>query len=64
MTRLTRSILENNLPAVFTSDDLKYLEPEDRIRYCQINRAIKTGDIVRIQRGFYTLNKKLRKRDG
>jgi hypothetical protein len=61
MTRLTCSILENNFPTVFTSSDLKRLEPDSHIRYHQVNRAIKAGDIVRIRRGFYTLNKILRK---
>jgi hypothetical protein len=57
MTRLTRSIIEHRLPAVFTSDDVRHLEPNDQARYCQMSRAIASGDIMRIRRGFYTLNK-------
>ncbi|GHV03963.1 hypothetical protein FACS189485_08340 [Spirochaetia bacterium] len=57
MTRLTRSIIEYKLPVVFTSDDVKKLEPDDHVRYCQMSRAIASGDIQRIRRGFYTLNK-------
>jgi hypothetical protein len=57
MTRLTRSIIAQRLPAVFTSDDVRRLEPNDQARYCQMSRAIASGDIVRIRRGFYTLNK-------
>jgi predicted transcriptional regulator of viral defense system len=61
MTRLTRSILEQRLPAVFTSDDVRHLEPHDQARYCQMSRAIASGDIIRIRRGFYTLNKIFRR---
>jgi hypothetical protein len=61
MNRLTREILENNLPVVFTSEDVKYLEPDDNIRYCQMKWAMERGDVVRIRRGFYTLNKIFRK---
>jgi hypothetical protein len=57
MTRLTRLIIEQRLPAVFTSDDVRHLEPNDPVRYCQMSRAIACGDIIRIRRGFYTLNK-------
>jgi predicted transcriptional regulator of viral defense system len=57
MTRLTRSIIAQRLPAVFTSDDVRHLEPNDQARYCQMSRAIASGDILRIRRGFYTLNK-------
>jgi hypothetical protein len=57
MTRLTRSIIEQRLPVVFTSDDIRQLEPNDQVRYCQMSRAIASGDIMRIRRGFYTLNK-------
>jgi hypothetical protein len=61
MTRLTRSIIEQRLPVVFTSDDIRQLEPNDQVRYCQMSRAIASGDIMRIRRGFYTLNKIFRK---
>jgi hypothetical protein len=61
MNRLTRTILENQLPSVFTSSEIKRLEPDDNVRYCQMNRAIASGDIIRIRRGFYTLNKIFRK---
>jgi hypothetical protein len=57
MTRLTRSIIEHRLPVVFTSDDIKRLEPNDQARHCQMSRAIASGDIMRIRRGFYALNK-------
>jgi hypothetical protein len=61
MTRLTRSIIENNLPPVFTSDDVKKIEPDDNIRYCQMLRSLSSGDIIRIYRGIYTLNQIFRK---
>jgi hypothetical protein len=61
MTRLTCSIIEQDLPPVFTGEDLRRLEPEDNIRYCQTRRAVADGDIVRLRRGFYTLNSKYRK---
>jgi hypothetical protein len=61
MNRLTHAILEQNLPTVFTIEDLKRLEPEDNTRYCQMRRAVALGDIVRIRRGFYTLNRIFRK---
>jgi hypothetical protein len=61
MNRLTRKILENNLPSVFTADDLKRLEREDNKRHCQMKWALKCGDIVRIGRGVYTLNRIFRK---
>jgi len=61
LNKLTRTILENNLPAVFTGNDLRQLEPDDHIRHCQISRAVASGDIMRIRRGFYTLNKIFRK---
>jgi hypothetical protein len=57
MTRLTRSIIAQKLPVVFTSDDIRQLEPNDQVRYCQMSRAIASGDIMKIRRGFYTLNK-------
>jgi hypothetical protein len=57
MNRLTRSILEQNLPPVFTREAVKSLEPDDNVRYCQMRRAIASGDIIRIRRGYYTLNK-------
>jgi hypothetical protein len=57
MNRLTRSILEQNLPPVFTQEAVKSLEPDDNVRYCQMRRAIASGDIIRIRRGYYTLNK-------
>jgi hypothetical protein len=34
MNRLTRSILEQNLPPVFTQETVKSLEPDDNVRYC------------------------------
>jgi hypothetical protein len=61
MNRLTRKILEQKLPAVFTADDLRPLEQEDNKRYCQMRWALARGDIVRIRRGVYTLNKIFRK---
>jgi predicted transcriptional regulator of viral defense system len=61
ITSLIRSIFEHNLPTVFTSDDVKRLEPIDHIRYCRMSRAIKSGAIIRIRRGFYTLNEIYRK---
>jgi hypothetical protein len=57
MNRLTRSILEQNLPPVFTPEAVQELEPDDNVRYCQMRRAIASGDIIRIRRGYYTLNK-------
>jgi hypothetical protein len=57
MTRLTRSIIEQRLPAVFTSNDVRHLEPHNQVRHCQMSRAIASGDVIRIRRGFYTLNK-------
>jgi hypothetical protein len=57
MNRLTRSILEHALPAVFTAADVKALEPEDNARYRQMRNAFAAGDIVRICRGYYTLNR-------
>jgi hypothetical protein len=61
MTRLTRSIIESSLPPVFTSDDIKKIEPDDNIRYCQMNRSVASGDIIRIRQGIYTLNQIFRK---
>jgi hypothetical protein len=61
MNRLTRKILEHNFPTVFTADDLRPLEPEDNKRYCQMKWAMERGDIVRLKRGVYTLNKIFRK---
>jgi hypothetical protein len=57
MNRLTRSILEQNLPPIFTQEAVQELEPDDNIRYCQMRRAIASGDIIRIRRGYYTLNR-------
>jgi hypothetical protein len=61
MNRITRKILEHNLPTVFTADDLRLLEREDNKRYCQMRWALARGDIVRIRRGVYALNKIFRK---
>jgi hypothetical protein len=61
MTRLTRSIIEHNLPIVFTADDVKKIEPDSNTRYCQMNRSLASGDIIRIHRGIYTLNHIFRK---
>ncbi|AEF86565.1 conserved hypothetical protein [Treponema primitia ZAS-2] len=61
MNRLTHAILEQNLPTVFTMADLKRLEPEDNARYCQMRRALALGDIIRLRRGFYALNRIFRK---
>jgi hypothetical protein len=57
MNRLTRSILEHDFPVVFTAADVKALEPEDNVRYCQMRNAFAAGDIVKICRGYYALNK-------
>jgi hypothetical protein len=57
MNRLTRSILEQNLPPAFTREAMRALEPDDNVRRRQTLRAIASGDIIRIGRGFYTLNK-------
>jgi hypothetical protein len=62
MNRLTESILAYNLPPIFTVDDVKRLEPEDNVRHCQMRRAMVKGDIIRIRRGYYTLNKIYRKK--
>jgi hypothetical protein len=51
-----RSILAYDLPPVFTVEDVKRLEPEDNVRHCQMRRAMVRGDIIRIRRGYYTLN--------
>jgi hypothetical protein len=56
MNKLTRVILESKLPAVFTSGDIKRLEPNDNVRYLQMKRAMQSGDIIRLQRGMYFLN--------
>lgn len=55
MIGITKSILENDLPTVFTFDDLRKLNPDDNARYCQINRAVKNGEIIRLTKGFFTL---------
>jgi hypothetical protein len=60
MNRLTRVILENKLPTVFTARDLKRLEPSDNVRYLQMKRAMSAGDIIKLQRGVYILNDTLR----
>lgn len=62
MNRLTRSIIKQNLPPVFTQEVVKSLEPDDNVRYCQMRRALASGDIIRIRRGCYTLNKIFRKK--
>lgn len=62
MIGITKSILENNLSSVFTSKDLLKLCPDDNIRYCQVNRAINNGEIIRLRKGFYTLSKIYRKK--
>jgi hypothetical protein len=36
---------------------IRRLEPNDQALYCQMSRAIASGNIMRIRRGFYTLNK-------
>jgi hypothetical protein len=56
MNKLTRGILETKLPVVFTTEDLKRLEPDDNVRYLQMQRAMKCGDIIKLQRGMYILN--------
>jgi hypothetical protein len=50
MNKLTRIILENKLSSVFTARDLKRLELNDNVRYCQMKRAMESGDIIRLQR--------------
>lgn len=61
MIGITKSILENRLPTVFTFEDLQKICPEDNVRYCQVNRAIKNKEIVRLTKGFYTLGKLFRR---
>jgi hypothetical protein len=61
MNRLTRSIIKQNFPPVFTQESVKSLEPDDNVRYCQMRRALASGDIIRIRRGYYTLNKIFRR---
>jgi hypothetical protein len=56
MNKLTRIILENKLPTVFTARELKRLEPNDNVRYLQMKRAMSSGDIIKLQRGVYILN--------
>lgn len=62
MIGITKLVLENNLSSVFTPQDLKKLCPDDNVRYCQVNRAINNGEIIRLRKGFYTLNKTYRKK--
>jgi predicted transcriptional regulator of viral defense system len=61
VNKLTRIILENEFPPVFTAVDVRRLEPDDNVRYCQMRRAMDSGDIIRLQRGLYTLNVIFRK---
>ena len=61
MIGITKSILENRIPTVFTFEDLQKICPEDNVRYCQVNRAIKNKEIIRLTKGFYTLGDLFRK---
>jgi hypothetical protein len=60
MNILTQRIIDHKLPDIFTSNDLKRIEPENARRYQLIRDAVATGDIIRIRRGFYTRGKALR----
>jgi hypothetical protein len=60
MNILTQRIIDHKLPDIFTSNDLKRIEPENARRYQLIRDAVATGDIIRIRRGFYTRGKTLR----
>ncbi len=62
MIEITKKILEINLPSVFTNKDLALLYPDDNVRYCQVSRAIRNGEIIRLRKNFYTLNNIYRKK--
>lgn len=61
MIGITKKVLEEDLPTVFTVDDLKQICPDDNIRRCQMRRAMKNNEIVKLQRGLYTLERTYRK---
>jgi hypothetical protein len=46
MNRLTRVILENKLPTVFTARDLKRLEPSDNNKLWKVAYKILIGEII------------------
>lgn len=61
MIGITKKVLEEDLPAVFTVDDLKQICPDDNIRRYQMRRAMKNNEIVKLRRGLYTLERTYRK---
>ncbi|GHV30588.1 hypothetical protein AGMMS4952_17810 [Spirochaetia bacterium] len=61
VNKLTRSIMEHNLPPIFTTENIKPLEPDDNARYGQMKRALASGDIIKLKRGVYTLSGIFRK---
>lgn len=61
MIGITKKVLEEDLPTVFTVEDLKKICPDDNVRRCQMRRAMKNNEIVKLQRGLYTLERTYRK---
>lgn len=61
MNKLVRTIFETFENPVFSVADIKNIEPKDTIRYGLIKRAMKSGDLIQIKRGLYTLSSVLRK---
>ena len=62
MIGITKSILENDFPTVFKFEDLQKICPDDNIRYCQVSRAVKNKEIVRLAKGVFTLGDLFRRK--
>ncbi len=61
MNKLIRRLLETLEQPVFSAADIQNIEPDDGIRYNLVKRAMKSGDLIQIKRGLYTLSPALRK---
>lgn len=60
MQRATEQIIENNLHAhIIRDSDLAHLfKGSEARRYALVNKALKKGELVRLRRGYYTLNQR------
>lgn len=59
MNIVTEKVLEKLKQPTFTHHDIKALFPgNDGSRYALMNRALKSGEVIRLRRGFYCLARK------
>lgn len=61
---LTEKILDHQKQDIFTDRDLRLLlKGNDASRYGLVKRALKSGEIIRLKRGFYCLSRKYQRKE-